>query len=92
MALPTDANVDLLICDAAQQEPNGKLNLFGYFPVAEIKLGAGTPLPVALNLTFLFVLKDGDGQMRPVLRIVDPLGKELHRNELPEFRKLAGQA
>jgi hypothetical protein len=92
MAFPTDEKIDLLVCDAVRQEADGKLSLTGFFPTAEVKLDAGTPLPVALNLTFVFVLKDGDGQFRATFRIVDPLGTELHRYEVPEFRKLPGQA
>jgi len=92
MALPTDANVDLLLCDAARQEPDGKLSLAGYFPIPEVRLDPNTPQPVAVNLCFVYVLKDGDGQFRATFRIVDPLGRELHNYEIPEFRKAAGQA
>ena len=90
MALPTDANVDLLLCDAVRQTPDGKLDLAGYFPVAEVKIDAGAKLPVHFNMTFVFVLKDGEGQFRAVMRIIDPLGKELHRYDVPDVKKLAG--
>ena len=33
MALPTDANVDLLFCDAVRQSADGKLDIAGYFPI-----------------------------------------------------------
>lgn len=92
MALPSDANLDLLVCDGVRQTADGKLDLAGYFPTAEVRLDPAMQLPAALNLTFVFVLKDGDGQFRPVFRIADPLGKELHRFEMPEVRKVAGQA
>jgi hypothetical protein len=88
MALPTDAKVDLLLCDAVRQNPNGKLDLAGYFPIAEVRVDPAAQLPVEINLTFVFVLKDGEGQFRPIFRIVDPLDKELHRYEAPEFKKL----
>jgi hypothetical protein len=90
MALPTDANVDLLICDAVRQTPDGKLDLAGYFPIPEVKLDPGTPLPAVVNLTFVFVLKDGDGQFRARFRILDPLGAELHRYDVKEFSKPVG--
>jgi hypothetical protein len=90
MALPTDANIDFLLCDAVRQNPDGKLDIAGYFPVKEVQIDAAAKLPAEINLTFVFVLKDGDGQFRTILRIVDPLGKELLRSELAEFKKLAG--
>jgi len=92
MPHPSDANVDLLVCDTVRQTPDGKFDLTGFFPTAEVKLDAAVPLPVAVNLTFVFVLKDGDGQFRSRLRIVDPLDRELHRYDYPEFRKTAHQA
>ena len=92
MALPSDANVDFLLCDAVRQNPNGKLDLAGYFPVHEVKLDVGAKLPVEINLTFVFVLKEGEGRFSPVFRIIDPLDKELHNHPLPEFSKLAGAA
>lgn len=92
MELPTDANVNLLVCDAVRQTAEGKLDMAGYFPTSEVKLDPAAQLPVALNLTFVFVLKDGDGEFRPTFRIVDPLGKELHKFEVPEIKKLAGLA
>ena len=91
MALPTDANIDLLICDAVRQTAEGKLDLAGYFPIPEVKIDAGAPLPVVVNLSFVFVLKDGEGQFRAVFRILDPLGAELHRYDIKEFQKPAGQ-
>jgi len=92
MPVPTDANVDLLVCDAVRQDPDGKFTLTGFFPTAEVKLDPAAPLPVALNLSFVFVLKDGDGRFHAIFRIVDPLGRELHRQEIPQFLKAAGQA
>jgi hypothetical protein len=90
MALPTDANISFLLCDAVRQSADGKLDIAGYFPTGEIKLDPAAQLPVALNLTFVFILKDGEGRFRAIHRIVDPLGKELHRFELPEINKIAG--
>ena len=92
MALPTDANVDFLVCDAVRQNAEGKLDIAGFFPNREVKLAATAPLPVSLNLTFIFVLKDGDGKFATTLSITDPLGKELHRYELPQINKLAAAA
>lgn len=92
MALPTDTNIELLICDAVRQNADGKLDLAGYFPVPEVKLDPAAPQPVAINLCFVYVLKDGDGQFRASFQIIDPLGKELHRHDVPEFRKTPGQA
>jgi uncharacterized protein DUF6941 len=90
MAIPTDANVDLLLCDAARQNPDGKLDLAGYFPVPEVKLDTSAPLPAEINMTFVFVLKDGDGNFSATFRIVDPLGKELHQYKVAEVKKFAG--
>jgi hypothetical protein len=92
MALPTDANVDFLVCDGVRQNSDGKFDLAGYFPTGEVRLDPAAQLPVALNLTFVVVLKDGDGVFRPTVRIADPLGKVLHAFEVPEFEKLPGQA
>jgi hypothetical protein len=92
MALPTDANIDLLLCDGVRPNPDGKLDIAGFYPIAEVKLDPTASLPATINLTFLFVLKDGDGQFSPVVRIVDPLGKELHKFDVPEFRKPPGVA
>jgi hypothetical protein len=87
MALPTDENIDFLLCDAVRQNPNGKLDLAGYFPIAEVKLESTARLPAEIDLTFVFVLKDGDGQFRAIFRIVDPLGRELHHHEIAELKK-----
>jgi hypothetical protein len=91
MALPTDANVDLLICDSAQHEPSGKINLTGLYPTPEIKIDPNAQLPAHLNLAFVFVLKDGDGDFPISVRIVDPLGKELFSQALPNIKKVVGQ-
>jgi hypothetical protein len=90
MALPTDANIHLLLCDAVGQRPDGKLDIAGYFPVPEVKLDPAAKLPAAIDLTFVFVLKDGDGKYRPRFRLLDPMGKELHRGESGEFVKQPG--
>jgi hypothetical protein len=90
MALPTDEKVDFLVCDAVRQNSAGKLDIAGYYPTYEVKLEPGAKLPATLNLTFVFVLKDGEGRFRATLRLTDPLGKELLRLELPEIDKQAG--
>ena len=90
MALPTDVNIDFFICDAIRQTQDGKLDIAGYYPTLEVKIDPTVTLPVSLNLTFVFILKDGDGRFRGVHRLADPLGKELHRFELPEVVKPAG--
>ena len=92
MALPTDAGIDFLICDAVRQSADGKLDIAGYFPVPEVRLDPAAALPAAVNLTFVFVLKDGDGQFRGAFRILDPLGAELHRYDIAEFAKTADKA
>jgi hypothetical protein len=91
MAPPTDANVDFLVCDEARQEPDGKINLLGLYPSREIRLNPEAQLPVGLNLGFVFVLRDGDGEFSASFRIADPLGKELLNHALPDFKKTAGQ-
>jgi len=90
MALPTDENVALMICDAVRQTPDGKLDIAGYFPTSEVKLDPAAKLPAALNLTFVFILKDGEGRFRGKHRISDPLGAEIHNFDLPEVAKTAG--
>jgi len=92
MALPTDANVDFLVCDAARQTPDGKVDLAGYYPTLEVKIDPAARLPAPLNLTFVFILKDGDGRFRAKHRIIEPLGKEIHNFDLPELTKTAGTA
>jgi|SRR5215469_3283832 hypothetical protein len=87
MALPTDARVDLLLCDGVRSNADGKLDIAGFYPTGEVKLDPTANLPAAINLTFVFVLKDGDGQYSPVFRLVDPLGKELHKFDVPAFKK-----
>lgn len=91
MPLPTDSNVEFLVCDAVRQNPDGKFDIAGYFPTSEVRLDRAIELPVALNLTFLVVLKDGAGVFRPTVRIVDPQGNELHAFEMPEFEKVPDQ-
>jgi len=90
MALPTDANIELVLCDSARAKPDGKLDITGYYPFPSVKLDPSAPLPAAINLTFLFVIKDGDGQFRGRFRILDPHGGELHRYEIREFTKQPG--
>jgi hypothetical protein len=91
MALPSDPNVELMMCDAARMKPDGKLDIAGYFPIPEVKLDPNTPLPGAINMTFIFVVRDGDGIFRAAFRLLDPLGAELHRQEIREFTKTPGQ-
>jgi hypothetical protein len=91
MALPTDANIDFILCDAVRQTPDGKLDIAGYFPVLEVKLDNAAPLPAAINLTFIYVLKDGEGRFRGTFQIFDPLGKELHLQGIHPFDKQAGK-
>jgi hypothetical protein len=91
MALPTDANIDFIICDAVRQSPDGKLDIAGFFPVLEVKLDGSAPLPAAINLTFIYVIKDGDGRFRGTFHIFDPLGKELHLQDINPFDKQAGK-
>jgi hypothetical protein len=92
MALPADADVDLLLCDEVRANAGGKLDISGYFPVHEINIDPAAQLPVAINLSFLFVLRDGDGTFRGSFRILDALGAELHRQPIEEFTKRAGGA
>jgi hypothetical protein len=87
MALPTDANVDLLLCDAVRQTAEGKLDIAGYFPVHQVKVAANAQLPVGINLTIVFVVKDGEGRFKAALRLLDPAERELHRQQLDEFTK-----
>jgi hypothetical protein len=90
MALPADTHVEMVLCDDVRFSPGGKLDITGYFPLPEIKLAADVQLPGAINLSFLFVIRDGDGTFRGSFRILDPLGGELHRHEVAEFAKHAG--
>lgn len=89
MALPTDANIDFILCDMVRRNAEGKLDIAGYFPLHEVKLDASVPLPAACNLTFVFVVKDGDGRFHGSFRLLDPLGAELHRVPVEEFSKEA---
>ena len=89
MSLPTDANIDLILCDMVRRTAEGKLDIAGYFPVHEVKLDGSVPLPAACNLTFVFVVKDGDGHFRGTFRLLNPLGAELHRQAIEEFSKEA---
>lgn len=89
MALPTDANIDFILCDVIRRNAEGKLDIAGYFPIHEVKLDPSVPLPAACNLTFAFVVKDGDGRFRASFRLLDPLGAELHQQPLDDFAKEA---
>lgn len=89
MVLPTDANVELVLCDTVRRTPDGKLDIAGYFPIHQVKLDPSVPLPVAINMTFVFVVKDGEGRFKGVFRLDDPLDHELHRSDLDEFTKTA---
>lgn len=91
MALPTDANVDFLVCDEARQESDGKVNLLGFYPSGEIRLDPNSKLPATLNLGCVFVIRDGDGEFRASFRVADPLGKELANHTLPDIRKTPNQ-
>ncbi|HXC29209.1 MAG TPA: hypothetical protein VNV38_14730 [Stellaceae bacterium] len=87
MALPSDTHVEMLLCDDVRFTPGGKLDITGYFPIPEIQLASDVQLPGAINLSFLFILRDGEGTFRGSFRILDPLGGELHRHEVVEFTK-----
>jgi hypothetical protein len=90
MALPADDNIDFLVCDGIRQTPDGKLDIAGYYPTFEVKIDPAAKLPVSLNLTFVFILKEGEGTFKATHRIIDPLGKELHRFDIPDVVKQAG--
>ena len=67
----TDAKIDLsVLCDGVRPNPDGKLDRAGFYPTGEVKVDSATKLPVTINLTFVFVLKDGDGQFPAIFRIV----------------------
>jgi Family of unknown function (DUF6941) len=89
MALPADDKVAFLICDAVRQGADGKLDIAGYYPTGEVRVDPAAKLPATLDLTFVFILKDGDGRFRGIMRIVDPLGREVLRFDLPEIVKVA---
>jgi hypothetical protein len=91
MALPTDANIDFILCDAVRPTPEGKIDIAGYFPVLEVKLDASAPLPAGINLTFVYIIKDGEGRFRGTFHIFDPLGKELHLQNIEPFDKQVGK-
>ena len=90
MPLPADDKVDFLVCDAVRQGADGKLDIAGYYPTGEVRVDPAAKLPATLDLTFIFVLKDGEGRFRGVMRIVDPLGREVLRFDLPEIVITAG--
>jgi hypothetical protein len=92
MTVPSDANVDFLICDGVRPAADGKIDIAGFYPTREVRLDPAATLPVTVNLTFVFVLKDGDGQFSAIFRIADPLGKELHKFEVNAFTKPPGVA
>ncbi|HVH78192.1 MAG TPA: hypothetical protein VM782_02280, partial [Stellaceae bacterium] len=83
--------IDFFVCDAVRERNGGMLDIAGCYPTREVKIDPAARLPAAVNLTFVFILKDGEGRFRPVLRIIDPLAKELHRFEMPELAKEAGK-
>jgi hypothetical protein len=89
MALPTDSGIELLLCDSVRPTPEGKLDIIGFFPLPEILLDPSTPLPASMDLTFLYIIRDGEGPLGGAFRIIDPLGGEVHRHEIPEFNKLS---
>lgn len=71
---PSDPNVWMLVTDAIRIEANGKLTLLGFFGGPTVNLLPDATLPASINLTFLFLLNDGEGTFNASLSIKPPTG------------------
>jgi len=76
---PTDAKTLFLVCEAARQEPGGKLTLIGLFPSRRIHIPANTKTAI-LNLSFVFILSDGEGHFTTKVTLIDPKGVPMIAN------------
>jgi hypothetical protein len=85
--LPRDENVWLLVADSVRAEPGGKMSLFGFIGTERIQIPATTPLPTALPVTFVFLLREGVGAFSAAFQVRDPEGNLVYSEALADAVK-----
>ena len=66
--------ITTLLCEDVRQEAGQKLTVIGVFPGNLINIPHDAPDRVQLQLTFLFILEDGEGEFSGNFRIVGAEG------------------
>lgn len=74
------------MCEFARLEPDGKASLIGFFGSNKLAL-ATEHLPSSINLSFVFVVQDGEGVFKCTSEVFAPDGHKLGESELPHVDK-----
>jgi hypothetical protein len=73
--VPTDDQVELLLCEDVRQEVNGKFMLGGFFPGNQIGVMAVGPTVDAIPLAFFFMIHGSNqGDYNAVFKLTLPSG------------------
>jgi hypothetical protein len=84
--LPRDEHVWFLVAQAIRSDGDGKMSLFGFLGTERVVIASAT-LPAVLPVTFMFLLREGEGSFAADFSIRDPGGRVVHREELPPAQK-----
>jgi hypothetical protein len=87
MPSPTDANILLLLCDIARQEVGGKITLLGYWAGELVQIPQGTVFPTLINVSAVFLLRDGQGSFTAQVELIGPAGVTVPPTALPQVNK-----
>jgi hypothetical protein len=84
--LPRDEHVWFLVAQSIRNEGDGKMSLLGFFGTERIVIATAT-LPAVLPVTFIFLLREGEGSFAADFSIRDPSGQIVHEEDLPPAQK-----
>src|ERR1700733_13771854 len=84
--LPRDEQLWFLVAQSVRNEGDGRMSLLGFFGTERITLATAT-LPATLPVTFIFLLREGEGSFAADFAIRDPDGQIVYEEDLPPAQK-----
>lgn len=94
--LPSDQNVEFILCENVRPEGDGKISILGYIATPEIIVPATAATQVGVNgitLGLIFILRDGEGTFPGgSISLTDPAGMSLGQGALNPIEKKIGEA
>jgi|GEM_PF-3515144 len=78
---PTDAEVELLLCEDVREEAHGKFTLAGFYPGNSINVPQFGPSSPAFQIVFFFLIHSKEeGDYDATFHVVLPSGRPLSEN------------
>jgi hypothetical protein len=91
MTLPTQENLDFIICEEIRQEYGNKLSLLGVFGggigIDTAKSSGSTNTYAIPSLSFYFNFRDGEGTFKADIKILDPDNEIILEDDAGELTK-----